>query len=108
MTAYAVGQLRDVQMNDGIVDYLRGIDATLEPFEGHFVIHGGPRELLEGSPADDLIVIAFPTKAAARAWYASPAYQALIPLRVQGAKGDIYLIDGVDSDHRATDILGRA
>lgn len=105
MTTYAVGQLRDVQMNDGIVDYLQRIDATLEPFKGHFIIHGGPREVLEGRPIDDLIVIAFPTKAAARAWYASPAYQALIPLRVQGATGDIYLIDGVGRGHRATDIL---
>ena len=108
MTAYAVGQLRDVQVNDGIVDYLHGIDATLEPFGGHFIIHGGGRETLEGSPTDDLIVIAFPSKAAARAWYASPAYQALIPLRLQGAKGDVYLMDGVGQEHRATDILGYA
>ncbi|WP_405402196.1 DUF1330 domain-containing protein [Paracoccus sp. Ld10] len=105
MTAFAVGQLRDVQINDGIVDYLRRIDATLEPFEGHFVIHGGAREVLEGNPVDDLIVIAFPTKASAQAWYASQAYQALIPLRLQGAAGDVYLIDGVGSEHRATDIL---
>ncbi|MFG6083349.1 DUF1330 domain-containing protein [Paracoccus litorisediminis] len=105
MTAYAVGQLRNVQMNDGIVDYLHGIDATLAPFGGRFIIHGGTRETLEGSPADDLIVIAFPSKAAARAWYVSPAYQVLVPLRLQGAEGDIYLMEGVGSEHRATDIL---
>ncbi|MGA0613820.1 DUF1330 domain-containing protein [Paracoccus sp. KR1-242] len=108
MTAYAVGQLRNVQINDGIVDYLQGIDATLAPFEGRFIIHGGARETLEGNPTDDLIVIAFPSKGAAQAWYASPAYQALIPLRLQGAEGDVYLMEGVGAEHRATDILDAA
>lgn len=105
MTAYAIGQLRNVDLNQGIVDYLRGIDASLAPFDGRFIIHGGRKEALEGQPVDDLIVIAFPSLEAARGWYASPAYQALIPLRRQGAEGEIYLMDGVDADHRATDIL---
>jgi len=103
--AYAIGQLRSVRLNDGIVAYLRGIDATLEPFGGRFIIHGGKKEVMEGAPSDDLIVISFPTMEAARSWYTSPAYQALIGLRTQGAEGDVYLIQGVDATHRATDIL---
>jgi uncharacterized protein (DUF1330 family) len=105
MTAYAIAQLRNVRLNDGIVAYLHGIDATLEPFRGRFIIHGGRKEVLEGTPSDDLIIIAFPTIEAARCWYASPAYQALISLRTQGAEGDVFLIQGVDKTHRATDIL---
>lgn len=105
MTAYAVGLLRNVRLNDGIVAYLRGIDATLEPFGGRFIIHGGRKEVMEGAPSDDLIAISFPTMEAARSWYASPAYQALIGLRTQGAEGDVFLIQGVDATHRATDIL---
>ncbi|MCZ0962662.1 DUF1330 domain-containing protein [Paracoccus benzoatiresistens] len=105
MSAYAIGQLRNVRLNEGVVAYLHGIDATLGPFGGCFIIHGGPKEILEGTPRNDLVVIAFPTIEAARAWYASPAYQALIPLRTQGAEGEIFLIQGVDEAHRATDIL---
>jgi len=105
MTAYAVGQLRDVDLNQGIVDYLHGIDATLAPFKGRFIIHGGRKDALEGRPDNDLIVIAFPSLEAARGWYASPTYQALIPLRRQGSKGEVFLIDGVPESHRATDIL---
>lgn len=45
--------------------------------------------------------------AAARAWYASPAYQKVLPLRTRNSEGDVILIDGVGSDHRATDILSR-
>lgn len=105
MTAYAIGHLRNVTLNQGILDYLHGIDATLEPFGGRFIIHGGPKDELEGRFADDLIVISFPDLGAARGWYDSAAYRALVPLRVQGADGDVFLIDGVDSDHKATDIL---
>ncbi len=32
MTAYAVAHLRSVDMNAEVVDYLRRIDATLDPF----------------------------------------------------------------------------
>ncbi|MDZ4312807.1 MAG: DUF1330 domain-containing protein [Cypionkella sp.] len=105
MTAYAVAHLHNVTVNQGILDYLHGIDATLAPFEGHFIIHGGPREQLEGQSGGDLIVIAFPTITAARKWYASAAYKALIPLRQQGSEGEVFLIEGVDANHRATDIL---
>ena len=105
MTAYAIGHLRNVTLNQGIADYLCGIDATLEPFGGRFIIHGGPKDELEGQFGDDLIVISFPDLDAARGWYVSAAYQALVPLRKQGSEGDVFLIDGVDHDHKATDIL---
>ena len=48
MTAYAVAHLRSVDQNAEIVDYLRRIDATLDPFEGRFVVHGVVLEVLEG------------------------------------------------------------
>lgn len=105
MTAYAIAHLRNVTLNQGIVDYLRGIDASLEPFCGRFIIHGGPKDQREGQFADDLIVLSFPDLVQARGWYNSPAYQALVPLRMQGAEGEVFLIDGVGRDHKATDIL---
>ena len=48
------------------------IDATLAPFHGRFIIHGGEKEMLEGAFRGDLIVIGFPDRASARAWYFSP------------------------------------
>ena len=107
MTSYAIGHLRNVNMGPDIVAYLESIDATLAPFQGRFVIHGGEKEQLEGAFKGDLIVIAFPDRHAARAWYASPAYQAILPRRLGNSTGDVFLIDGVDEDHRAADILPR-
>ena len=107
MTCYAVGLLHEVRMGPEIVTYLEAIDATLAPFGGRFVIHGGPREALEGACDKDLIVIAFPDRAAATGWYASPAYRAILPLRLQNSRGAIFLIEGVEDNHQATDILVR-
>ncbi len=105
MTCYAIGHLRNVEMGAEIVSYLEGIDATLAPFDGRFVVHGGPKHILEGTFADDVIVIAFPDLVRAQSWYASPAYRAILPLRTRNADGAVFLIEGVGGDHRATDIL---
>lgn len=106
MPTLAVGHLRTVTMGPAIVEYLQRIDATLAPFGGRFLVHGGRVERLEGTWSGDLIIISFPDRESARAWYASPAYQAILPLRTGNAQGDVFLIDTVDADHRATDILG--
>jgi uncharacterized protein (DUF1330 family) len=105
MPAYAIGHLRNVVMGPAIVEYLETIDATLEPFGGRFIIHGAIPEMLEGNWPGHLIAIEFADLERARAWYRSEAYQRLIPLRADNSEGEIFLVDGVDADHRATDIL---
>ena len=105
MTAYAIGHLRNVTIGPDIVEYLRRIDATLAPFDGQFIIHGGKVEVLEGSWSGDLIVIAFPRIDLARAWFASEAYRQIAPLRRDNAQGEIIIMEGVPPTHRATDVL---
>ena len=105
MSAYGVAYLRNVSIGPAIVEYLQRIDATLEPFGGKFIVHGGRPELLEGQWRGDLIVIEFPDRERARAWYASPAYQQILRLRTDNAESDIILVDGVGENHRATDVL---
>lgn len=107
MTAYAVAHLRRVALGPPIAEYLERIDATLAPFGGRFLVHGGDRTVLEGSWPGDLVVIAFPDRARACAWYGSEAYQRILPLRTRNAEGDVILVPGVGEDHRATDVLGR-
>mgnify|MGYP001560973320 CR=1 FL=1 len=106
MTTYAIAHLRNVNFGAEIIAYLEGIDATLAPFDGKFVVHGaGNKRVLEGTFSDDVIMLAFPDRRNAEAWYASPAYQAILPLRTRNSDGDVLLIDGVDDDHKATDIF---
>lgn len=108
MTTYALAHLRTVAFGADIIVYLEAIDATMAPFGGRFVLHGdGNKRVLEGSFSGDVVMISFPDRSAAEAWYASPAYQAILPLRTRNSDGDVLLIDGVNGDHKATDILGK-
>lgn len=106
MTTYALAHLRTITMGPDIIAYLEAIDATMAPFGGKFVLHGdGNKRVLEGNFSGDVIMLSFPTRLAAENWYESPAYQAILPLRTMNSAGDVLLIDGVDEDHKATDIL---
>ena len=101
MPAYAVAHLRSVDLNAEVVDYMRRIDATLEPFGGRFLVHGVLPEVVEGEWPGFLVVIGFPDLDTARAWYGSPAYQGILPLRTRNSDGVALLVDGVPEGYRA-------
>ena len=105
MTAYAVAHMRQVTVGPQIVEYLHKIDATLEPFGGRFLVHGGELEVVENEWPGHLIVIEFPDKEHARGWYSSPAYQAILALRTDNSHADVVLAEGVRHPHKATDVL---
>lgn len=105
MTAYAIAHLRSVTPNAEIVEYLQRIDATLAPYGGTFVIHGDLPEVLEGEFPGHLVVIAFPGLEEARAWYRSPGYRAILPLRTRNSEGAAIIVQGVGPEHLATDVL---
>jgi uncharacterized protein (DUF1330 family) len=108
MKGYAIGILKDVQVGPQIVEYLEHIDSTLAPYGGRFIVHGGPKDVREGTNPGDVIIIEFPDRAHAAQWYDSDAYQRILPLRTANSISTTLLIDGVDDDHRATDVLAAA
>lgn len=105
MATYAVARFWDIVMGPELIQYLEEIDATLAPFQGHFLVHGRDFEKLEGDWPGNLVIIGFPDRELAHAWYTSEAYQRILPFRLAHAKGDVILIDTVPSDHKATDVI---
>lgn len=87
MKAYAVAHLSNVTMGPAIVEYVERIDATLQPFGGRYIIHGGGAEVREGNWSGDLIVIEFPDRDQARSRYESRAYQEIVGLRTGSSEG---------------------
>ncbi len=74
--------------------YRERVPATLEPFGAELVFRGKRVAVFDGDhPHTDVVVIRFPDKEAACAWHASPAYQALIPLRRQAAEVTLLAYD---------------
>jgi uncharacterized protein (DUF1330 family) len=105
MKAYAIAFVRTCELNSEIVEYLQSIDATLDPFGGRFVAHGGGAEKVEGSAVLDAIVIEFPDREKLRGWWDSPKYQQILPLRTRNMVADIVFVDGVPAGYRAADSL---
>ncbi|OOG23198.1 hypothetical protein B1C78_12015 [Thioalkalivibrio denitrificans] len=85
MSAYLIGHMtvRDTALWD---EYRARVPDTLGPFGGEVLFRGRRRAVLAGEhDHPDAVVIRFPDAAALDAWFASEAYQALIPVRERAA-----------------------
>jgi uncharacterized protein (DUF1330 family) len=105
VNAYAIAFIHKVEFGPDIIEYLQRIDATLDPFGARFVVHGGGAQTVEGDGATDAIVIEFPDAERLRAWWNSPAYQEILPLRTRHMVADIVFADGVPAGYRGADSL---
>lgn len=105
MTAYAIAHVHSVEFGPDIVEYLRRIDATLEPYGGRFLVHGGNVEVVEGEWDAGVIVIEFPDQKQIRDWYDSLEYRQILPLRTAHMVADVIIADGVPDGYRAADTL---
>lgn len=102
MTAYAIAHLHNPAPHPDVAEYIERISATFEPFGGSFLVHGTQHEVKEGSWPGAVVVISFPTLDDARAWWDSPAYREIAPLRSEHIDGDIILVDGVPAGYDAS------
>lgn len=92
---YAIAHLRTPTLNGDVFEYLERIQATLDPFDGRFLVHGADVDVREGDWPGTIVVIAFPSVDAARDWYASDGYQAILPLRTGHIDGSAIIVPGV-------------
>ncbi|MET8633764.1 DUF1330 domain-containing protein [Streptomyces sp. NPDC004096] len=95
MPAYAIAHLQEASPHPEIAEYIERITATFEPFGGRFLVHATRHEVMEGDWPGHVVVIAFPGMDEARAWWDSPAYREIAPLRSRHIEGDIILVPGV-------------
>lgn len=98
MNAYLIA---NVDVHDPIAyeAYRSQTQAIVESHGGRFRVRGGAIDILEGDPrAHRLVIIEFPDMAAARGFYDSAAYQAIIPLRTGSADAALFIVEGVGDD----------
>ena len=89
MSACVIGHIT-VKDADKWAQYRAQVPATLAPWGAELLFRGQRAAVLSGEHAHtDTVVIRCPDVAAVDAWHASPAYQALIPLRRQAADLDL-------------------
>lgn len=86
----------DIHDEERYADYRAGTVASLEPFEGRFIVRGGDVEAVEGSwNAGRTVVIEFPSVQQARDWYRSDGYQEIAAIRREASTADIVIVEGV-------------
>ena len=89
MSACVIGHIT-VRDEEKWAQYRAQVPATLAPWGAELLFRGKRAAVLSGEHThSDTVVIRFPDLAAVDAWYASPAYQALVPLRQQAADLDL-------------------
>jgi uncharacterized protein (DUF1330 family) len=75
-------------------EYLAAVGPSLTAHGAERVIVDRDSELLEGSAGEVTVVLRFPSKAAAKAWYDSPEYQAVRHLRTDSSEGVGVIAEG--------------
>lgn len=75
--------------------YAQQTAATLEPFNGKFLVRGGQPETIEGEwKPTRLVIIEFPSAEQAKAWYDSSEYSAIKGIRQHAAISNILIVHG--------------
>jgi uncharacterized protein (DUF1330 family) len=69
-------------------------EVPLDPKLKPLVVYGA-MEALEGEPPNGVVILEFPTVEDAKAWYHSPAYQAVLQHRRNGAEYRGFVVQGL-------------
>ena len=94
MAAYIIAEV-EVSDPETYATYRAQTPGVIAQYGGRFIVRGGAAETLEGDvPPGRLVVIEFPDTAAARRFYESPEYQAIVGIRHQAAKSRLVLVEG--------------
>ena len=74
--------------------YPPAVMPTLNAHGGEVLVADYASEPIEGEPSSVTVVVRFPSKESARAWYDSPEYQKIIHLRTDNSEGIVVFADG--------------
>ena len=90
--------IAEVQVTDADTwkQYQAALPGTLAPYKTRTLARANPVALDNSTPpAGSLVIIAFNNMEEVKAFWNSPAYQAIIPLREKSAMTRIYAVEGV-------------
>ena len=93
--AYVLGEI-DVKDAEGYKAYAAQTPAIIARYGGNYLARGGQTVPLEGAPPGSrVVVVEFPSLAAARAFEDSPEYRAVAPIRQKAATSRLFIVEGL-------------
>jgi uncharacterized protein (DUF1330 family) len=76
-------------------EYRKAVPPLIAAHGGRYLIRGGKTEAVEGTdPFRRLVVLEFPSLAAAKAFYESPEYAPVLKLRLEASESQVVLVEG--------------
>lgn len=99
MKHYAIAEL-DVTDPAWVADYVREVSPLVESFGGRYLARTGRVQRIEGErePRQTLLIIEWPSREAADAFYEYRPYR---EARRQGSRGEFFIVAGEDSARAA-------
>ena len=96
MSVYLIVHTR-INNTDGYQEYREKVPVIVKKYGGEYLARGGQLEVIEGDwNPDRIVLIRFPTAAAARDFFNDPDYQPLKQLRHRNAISQIVMVEGLD------------
>jgi len=95
MTAYFLFDVREIKDPEGAKQYRDGVFRTVHQHGGRYLALGGKFDVKEGAWSPGIVVIIeFPSRERAEAWYDSDSYRPLRELRLRATDSCAILVDG--------------
>ncbi|MBW3731336.1 DUF1330 domain-containing protein [Aeromonas dhakensis] len=95
MTTYLIFTRESVQDQGELDRYLEQALPTLDGHPAQVLAAYGAEQCLEGEPSQGVVLVAFPSKKEALAWYQSPRYQEVAQHRFKGARYRALMVEGL-------------
>jgi uncharacterized protein (DUF1330 family) len=95
MPAYIIVNI-EVTDPAGFERYRAAVPPVIAAHGGRYLVRGGELHVMEGAPGwKRLVVLEFPSLAAARAFYASADYAPLLALRLASSRNEMVMVEGL-------------
>lgn len=87
-----------VKNGDKYRQYIDQVSPIVKKYGGLYLVRGGEIKTFGAWKPERIIVIEFPTEDHIRQWLASPEYEAVAPLREEGAETHAIIVNGYSNE----------
>jgi uncharacterized protein (DUF1330 family) len=96
MAVYMIVEAKEISDEKRYGEYIKKVPATIEKFGGTYLARGGKVTVVSGDwEPSRLIIVQFESMDKFRAWWGSPDYRAIAPLREGSAVTNAVVIEGI-------------
>ncbi len=94
MSVYVIAQGK-IENRELLDQYGAKVGSTIKSHQGRVVAYDEEPEVVEGSiDHPRTVILEFPSMTAFYAWYNSPEYQEILPLRLKSTPGTLIVVKG--------------